>query len=242
MTKKYTVSGEEWSKAMPAFKGAEKDELLSVARDSIQNIHLCRQRILPEKYELMHCFMNPLCKNTCDETILASSQYPFSNTSILAIGNKIIVYWVNEKSIMNCMSNDNGVTWSEPCEYCFSDSSPLTCFVYSSNYENSPYELYLNEIPGIYTKEGYKLAYISDLTVTTNAFDFIQVLKDLQNCMEETKKRVTELEKQVAKTKSDNAINAGFKVHEENDASSPVMPGAGFKSITPEYLKKMSGK
>ncbi|MCR4434740.1 MAG: hypothetical protein QHH06_03965 [Clostridiales bacterium] len=152
----------KWSPFYPLINNNknEKVHLTSVLMDAQGRLHVCWQKTTPLKYELIYSRRDASSEIGKDYTV-ATAPSDFYNSSILSINGKIIVYWVRDKNIFYCISEDEGEKWSISKKYTSYSDALLYCIQYFQNSIDSGTELFTNELPGILAY-GYKLGFIDD--------------------------------------------------------------------------------
>ncbi|NSW89763.1 MAG: hypothetical protein HPY74_03605 [Firmicutes bacterium] len=177
----YRLFSEEqdiWSKFIPVTGPGINCDFPSAIVDNSNIIHICFQKRSPRYYELVYKQKIPDKSIWSDETVIHSSVYPFENSSILCLDEKVIIYWVRNDIIYYCFSNNKGNSWSKPAKYNFPAGRQLLCISYNTNI---PYELSriaIRDIPGSFAN-GLKLAFYQDFLGNNNVSSTQESLKNM---------------------------------------------------------------
>ncbi|NLC68052.1 MAG: hypothetical protein GX754_04550, partial [Clostridiaceae bacterium] len=168
-----------WSAFTPITSPGTKCDFPSVVVDNSNVMHVCFQRQVQDQgqdqeqeqrkvqdqgqgqYKLVYKQKTPGENQWSDETIIHSSPYPFDNSSVLVIDEKVIVYWVRMNTIFYSYSNNRGNTWSKPARYNFLTAQKLTWISYNTNVPYESGRIAIRDIPGSFTN-GFKLAFYQD--------------------------------------------------------------------------------
>lgn len=126
-----------------------------------ENLHLCLQKAVTQKYELVYAKISNNKENCSYETTLATSPYPFTHSSLLVIGKRLVAYWVREESIYCCTSADYGNTWSKPERYHALDGQPFHCIRVISNVPDDDKNLDETDLPANISN-GFHPAFLND--------------------------------------------------------------------------------
>lgn len=167
-----------WSEFTPIMSPGINCDYPSAIVDNINNLHICFQKQSIRQYELVYKQKMPDKSIWSDETIIHSSIYPFENSSIIFIDEKIIIYWVRNDIIYYSFSNNKGISWSKPSRYNFPVGRNLFCLSYNTNI---PYELKrisFKDIPGSFIN-GLKLAFYQDFSGSNNINSTQESLKNM---------------------------------------------------------------
>lgn len=175
----YIQSANRWSAPVdiPNEDKNEENEILSIVSDCRENIHISWQKASALKYELIYSQKAP-AGELWDQKILAASPYSFYNSSILTIFDKVIAYWVRDRNIMYCISENSGEKWSGPKKYHFYPNKQLYCISYAENTGEDTTDTYFNELPGNFIS-GYILGFINDFSVKKEKNEDMDELKSL---------------------------------------------------------------
>lgn len=254
--------------ALESPSGINGELLLSAAADSRSNLHICMQRSSEHKFELVYNRARG-GEGVCFETVLASSPYSFTSSSILCLKSRLVVYWVREDRILYCTSPDNGATWSKPDRYNFSENEVIHIIRFLTNCPEDGLYGGCTEVPANIS-DGFKPAFIYDFNDKkeddASMEEFESILLGKLNAIsagmfEMTKniklmaERLDKLEAAMRQTKAvpgrpaEAAGSSGDTAPKEKAASrtpdscakpdQPIIPGTGFSQITYEYLKNM---
>lgn len=162
---KYIASTDSWTDFYILCYCTSESDILSAAVDYPCNIYLLWQTRAGQMAD-MNCTVKATdSKDPWTVKITDSSSHLFHNSSILAIGKHIIIYWIKNNCISYCVSFDNGHTWESQMKYDFHDSYPLYCISYKSNSEDKYGKSCFNLLPGKITK-GLRLALLNDFNVS----------------------------------------------------------------------------
>jgi hypothetical protein len=160
---KYIASTDSWTDFCVLCSSASEKDILSAAVDCPGNIYLLWQMRSGQAVD-MNCTVKASgTKNPWTVKTAGSSSHLFCNSSILTIGNHIIIYWVKNNCISYRISTDNGHTWGSQVTYDFHDSSPLYCISYKSNIRDKYRDSCINRLPGKILK-GLRLAFLNDFS------------------------------------------------------------------------------
>lgn len=190
--KKFISAKEQWSEFVPLTSYQGESEILSVIIDSKKTIHVCWQKSTPAKFELIHSFKT-IESDKWEENLLYTSNSAFYDSALVVIENRMIVYWVRENSIFFCTSMDNGLKWSKPDKYIFSENRQFYCMNYKSNFPNEYDDTFFRDIPGNFSG-GYKLAFVNDFSSRSDTLSpdelrvlIVSTLKTLSKNVDELK-------------------------------------------------------
>ena len=261
--RKYMEDSDSWSDFQPVCRCGINNNILSAAIDYKNNIYLIRQINKGRNYDII-CTVKFTNRNEyVDCSVFSGSDYPFDNSSILTVENRILIYWVRGNNIFYCLSIDGGYTWDKPRAYEFPDISPLHCISYKSNNPGEYPSSCINLLPGRITNL-FRLAFINELCpgreniildemralfcsfIRQHSFELEQVA----NSITDIDKRLTDLEMRLdsleekfhndaEKRKTDVKKDTADRKKTDNV---PIIPGAGFTNITEEYLKSLTKK
>ena len=131
--KKFAMAQKHWSDFTPVTKYAGNCEYPHAIIDDGGIIHLCYQRRGPKLFEMVYQQKTPDKNLWTPEVIIHSSIHSFENTSILQIGDKIIVYWVREDIIYYNTGSQGGNSWSKPSRLNSPTGRQLQCLGFKSN-------------------------------------------------------------------------------------------------------------
>lgn len=261
---------EDWSgfTALNDRSDISGEQLLSVSYDGHSNLHICMQRGDEHKFELVH-LKTRQGGNDRSEAVLASSPYPFMDSSILSLKDRLVVYWTREDRIFYCVSTDNGNTWSKPEKYNFSENEIIHWVRFLTNYADDGMNTVCADIPANIS-EGFRPAFINDLCnrkeapaeMEQNESIMLSKLNAVSSSVGEILKRLQSMDErldklevllQQARARLDKAAEAAE--HTDVDPSGsraasrtgkdgiksnqPIITGTGFSQITYEYLKNM---
>jgi hypothetical protein len=157
----FSRENRNWSAFTPITEPGTKCDFPSVVVDNSNIMHICFQKQGTRHYELIYKQKIPGGNTWSDETIVHSSLYPFDNSSVLAIDEKVIVYWVRNNTIYYCYSNNRGNSWGKPAKYNFPTVQKLTCVSYNTNIPYESGRTAIRDIPGSIAN-GLKLAFYQD--------------------------------------------------------------------------------
>jgi hypothetical protein len=160
--KKYITLQKNWGEFTPVTMFNGNCEFPRTVIDSNDIIHICYQRQTDKQYELVYQQKLPDRNLWTGETVIHSSQYPFIDSSVVLINNKIIVYWVRDDIIYFSTSGDNSVSWSRPARYNFVTGRQLVNIKYKSNHPLENEKVIVKDIPGNFIN-GFRLAFYQDL-------------------------------------------------------------------------------
>lgn len=161
--KKYLESTDSWTDFYTICTCASESDILSAAVDYLGNIYLIWQMKMGQMVDMICTVKSSDNKKSWNSKITCSSDHPFHNSSILAIGTLIIIYWVKNTCILYCISIDNGHTWKSQESYDFHDISPLYCISYKSNSRGKYTDNCINPLPGKIAKN-LRLAFLNDFS------------------------------------------------------------------------------
>ncbi len=157
-----------WSDFLSITSPGTNCDFPSIIVDNSNVMHICFQKQSIGQYELVYKQKMPEKILWSDETVIHSSIYPFENSSIISIDDKIFIYWVRNDIIYYSFSKNKGISWSKPSRYNFPVGRNLLCLSYKTNI---PYELNriaLKDIPGSFIN-GVRLAFYQDFLGSGNA-------------------------------------------------------------------------
>jgi hypothetical protein len=163
---KYMANIDSWTDFCILCSCAPESDILSAAVDCSGNIYLLWQTMAGQMTDLNCTVIHAAGKNPRTAKITGNSSYLFSNSSIITIGNHVIVYWVKNNCISYRISTDNGHFWKSQMSYDFHDSSPLHCISYLSNIRDKYGDNCVNPLPGKITK-GLRLAFLNDFSASS---------------------------------------------------------------------------
>ena len=167
----------------------------------LKSFHLCMQKATTQKYELAYTKISYKKENCIYDTILASSPYPFTNSSLFNIGKRLIAYWVREDSIYYCISADSGSTWSKPEKYNALAGQTFFCMRIISNVPGDNKSLGGADLPASIS-DGFRPAFLNDFKDgkedNEDMEDFktsiFNTLKIISNSIEEINKAIRDTE------------------------------------------------
>ncbi len=193
-----------WSDFLPITSPRINCDFPSVIVDNSNIIHICFQKQIASQYELVYKQKMSDKILWSDETVIHSSIYPFENSSIISIDDKIFIYWIRNDIIYYSSSKNKGVSWSRPSRYNFPVGRNLLCIAYNTNI---PYELNriaIKDIPGSFVN-GVKLAFYQDFLGSNNASStqeglknmIVDIFKYLKDSADKLSEKIRILENQV---------------------------------------------
>lgn len=159
--KKYIASQKNWGEFTPVTMFNGNCEFPRTVIDSNDIIHICYQRQTDKYYELVYQQKLPDRNLWTGETVIHSSQYTFTDSSVGLVNNKIIVYWVRDDIIYFSNSTDNSISWSKPARYNFVTGRQLVNVKYKSNDPIENERIIVKDIPGNFIN-GFKLAFYQE--------------------------------------------------------------------------------
>ena len=167
----------------------------------MKDFHLCKQKATTQKYELAYTKISYKKENCIYDTILASSPYPFTNSSLLNIGKRLIAYWVRENNIYYCISTDSGNTWSKPEKYYAFAGQTFYCMRFISNVPGDNKSLGGADLPASIS-DGFRPAFLNDFKDgkedNEDMEDFktsiFNTMKIISNSIEEINKAISDTE------------------------------------------------
>ncbi len=160
---KYMKGTDSWTDFCELCSCTSESDILSAAVDSHGNIYLLWQMRSRQAAELNCTVKASDAKNPRTVKIAGSSSHLFHNSSILTIGNHILIYWVKNNRISYRISSDSGHLWESQMMYEFHGSAPLCCISYKSNVGDRYGDSCINPLPGKISK-GLRLAFLNDLS------------------------------------------------------------------------------
>lgn len=247
------------------------DQILSASADRYANLHICMQRSSEHKFELVYMKTHS-GESNCSETVLASSPYSFANSSVLCLGNRLIVYWVREDRIFYCVSIDNGIIWSKPEKFNFSENEVIHCVRFLTNCPDDSVNTRCMDIPANIS-EGFKPAFINNFADKKEDNAEMEELKNMllntidaiSSSINEINKRIKSMDERMDKLESslqqvcvnlEKAVEANRHIEEavskvkalnpgsntDTKSNRPMITGTGFSQITYDYLKNIDKK
>lgn len=124
-------------------------DLVTAAADTSGIVHVCCQRAVNGKQELVYARKALSSTNRWENIkVLMSSDAKFHDISLLWTNHQLILYWVRENTVYYRASSNGGDTWSGEQVYSFPDREALYCLSYISNLPEDRTGRYLREIPG----------------------------------------------------------------------------------------------
>ncbi|RCX10503.1 hypothetical protein DFR58_1282 [Anaerobacterium chartisolvens] len=202
----YNRQKDNWSNfnVISSNKANIESGVISSVCDNQGNVHICWQKTTPLKCELVYS-RKKSTSETWEEQTLASSPYNFFNASMLLLNNRSIVYWVRERNIFYCASEDGGNKWSNPKKYIFFSDKSLYCLQYLQNPSYRSLDIFINELPGT-LEDGYKLSFIDDFLNERKEKDgamnesqmlIVNTLKILTGNLDDQKKYIDRLKQKI---------------------------------------------
>lgn len=205
--KKYINAQSFWGEFTPVSRYAGDCEYPRCILDPDNIVHLCYQRRANRQYELVYQQKMPDKNLWSAETLLHSSAYSFSDSSVLKAGSNIYVYWVREGAVYFTVSKDMGKQWSKPAKADFSSGKQVLCASYKANTPHENDKLSIREIPVSFIN-GFKFPFLQEASpgtggnpspeeLRTMIVESLNLLKDsiddLKECNAELVRNITQL-------------------------------------------------
>lgn len=184
----YIPSEDQWGDFVPALGSKGESEVLSVITDSQNSIHVCWQRCLHSKYELMYTKKSFESEHWGKAKTIIESSASFLAPSIISARDKLIIYWIRQNNIYCSISANRGDSWSNPSKYSFYDSKANYRLSFFTNVSGELDRVHIREVPGNFVG-GYKLAFINDFISrpeTAEPDSFSKMLADTVNTLSKT--------------------------------------------------------
>lgn len=269
--RKYIEKSDSWSDFNTACCLNEQNELKSVVIDYRNNLYLVRQNGKNGVYDTVCSVKSVNSDSWTDCRIFQGSGFPLDNSSVLAVENRILIYWVKDNLISYCLSIDGGYSWEKPRSYDFKGISPLYCISYKSNNRNEYADAGINLLPGKIA-DGFRLAFINELyprpekllveemktllcclvkKQSHESFIFRQSMDGLGRRLSDVETRLADIETRFGSLeeklrneaeKRKADIKKEAAADRKKSDNAPLMPGTGFSNVTDEYLKSLPKK
>jgi hypothetical protein len=185
--KKYSTLTDKWDNFYPIATNSGGLNLISGVVCGDDLIQVCWERVSEQNYELMYSKGQPELQSWSEETVINTAAAPFSGASILVNNDRVLVYYINGKDITYLISYDNGITWSQPEPYYFSNNKPFYCISFKTNIPDEYPNTYFRFVPGDYAN-GYRLALLNDSTVMNGG----KMENNLKSIMVDTFKTISD--------------------------------------------------
>lgn len=208
--KRYTASSQNWNEITQVTSARGDCEFPKVITDSNNIIHLCYQKRVDRKFQLVYIQKIPDKNIWTNEAVVHTSELSFNNMSLVNINGRLYVYWVREYSIYFCALNENSPEWTKPAKYNFVSSKQLMCMVYRTNSLGEYGKIYSTDIPGAFIN-GLKLGFYQEAAESSNEFSasdlknfLVGEIKLLRNTIDEIKEMCEKLQDEVFTLKTAN--------------------------------------
>jgi hypothetical protein len=165
--RKYIAAQKNWGEFTPVTRFNGNCELPRTIKDSNDIIHISYQRQIERQFELVYQQKMPDRNIWTSEAVIHTSQYPFKDSSIVIVNNRIFIFWIRDDTIYYSSSNDNGNSWSKPGRYNFYNGRHMVNIIYKSNDPVENEKIFVKNIPGNYIN-GYNLAFCHDSSTGVN--------------------------------------------------------------------------
>jgi len=205
--KSYDLKSGQWSDFTVICEDTGDISILSVSPDRQENIHMWMQKRSGSEYELVYTRKDSSSGKWSSEMLLASSVYPYANSSHVVSGERLVFYQVNGEAIYYWISPDGGLHWNKRERLPFAEGESKYCISYDSNSPGKLSGTYFYAIPGI-VSPGFKLAFVGETaaatrpdakkTSTAEENKVLQRMQELNIFREETEKSLEQLREKIA--------------------------------------------
>jgi len=214
--KRYNITQNRWSEFIPVTRNPANCEHLFVIMDASKSLHLCYQRYMNKRYELVHQLKFPGKDVWTSEKVIYASIHPTSITSIAYIKSDIIVHWQKDKIIYFIISRDGGNSFGKPNQYSMLSGREIVNLSYVTNSLSEKGRIVAPNLPGVISTNGFMLAFyqspkkstLDDMTATQFKDTIINGLNLLKSNMDELRKFYEEVINTVTKLQN---INVGLR-------------------------------